>query len=211
MELSNLVTYKSSFTILRITLLLVIVIFTCSFIGLYYYTSVELEKANNRVFLLEASGNMMVAGAMDVVSKKDFELMVEDHVRDFYHLFFSFDENNYSDNTERALKLIGTSGVELFDNYRRENVLARLKEANAVVEIEIEQVIIEVKNINNIRAQVKAVQTTRAGNNSISRRMDSNIFDVIRKGVTRTIENPHGLRIENFVIVDKSEVKENNR
>ena len=90
MELSNLVTYKSSFSILRITLLLVIVIFTCSFIGLYYYTSRELEKANNRVFLLEASGNMMVAGAMDVVSKQDFELMVEDHIRDFYHLFFSF-------------------------------------------------------------------------------------------------------------------------
>ena len=209
MELSNLVTYKSSFSLLRISLVLVILIFSLSFIGLYYYTSKELEKANNRVFLLEASGNMMVAGAMDVVSREDFELMVEDHIRDFYQLFFSFDENNYSDNTERALKLIGSSGLELFDNYRRDNVLSRLREANAVVEIQVEQVIIDVKNINNIRAQVKAVQTTRAGNNSISRRMDSNVFNIIKKGVTRTLDNPHGLRIENLVIVDKSEVKDN--
>lgn len=209
MELSNLVTYKSSFSLLRITLVLVILIFSLSFIGLYYYTSKELEEANNRVFLLEASGNMMVAGAMDVVSREDFELMVEDHIRDFYQLFFSFDENNYDTNTERALKLIGSSGMELFDNYRRDNVLSRLREANAVVEIQVEQVIIDVKNINNIRAQVKAVQTTRAGNNSISRRMDSNVFNIIKKGVTRTLENPHGLRIENFVIIDKSEVEDN--
>ncbi len=206
MELKNLVTYKSSFTLLRVSLLLVVVIFSCAFIGLYYYTARELEKANSKVYLLESSGNMIAASAMDVVTREDFELMVEDHVRDFYTLFFSFDENSYEQHTERALQLIGQSGRELYDSYRRENVLARLKEANAVVEIDIEQVKVEVRNINNIQVQVKAVQTTWAGDNSISRRMDSNVFQVVRKGISRSLDNPHGLRIENFVIVDKSEV-----
>ncbi len=198
MNINDLNANRSAFATIRGVLVLIVVIMGVGYIGLVYYFNNELKKQHSRVFLLEASGNIASAVSHDI-SPEDLDVMIKDHVSDFYRLFFAFDQFNFAQNTEKALNLVGNSGKELMKDYKRDNVERELKASNSVISVVVEEVAVDVTTFP-WQAQVKAVQESRSGNRVSKRRMDSNVFSV--KKVSRSVENPHGLMIEGFQVIN---------
>lgn len=205
MDLKGLTTYQSAFNLLRVAFIAVLIALVTGLIGMNYYYSEKQKELTNRVYLMENSGNVSTATAK-YLSKEDLQIVVADHIKDCYSLIFAFDQFNFERNLEKGLNLMGASGREIYQQYRDDNVLRRIKTNNAIVSIVIDEPIKIDVNSNPMRAQVKAIQTTRVGENSISRNMNSNVFNI--QFTSRSDLNPHGLILTDFRIENQSTIEE---
>lgn len=204
MKIAALASYRSTFSMLRASLLFMVVAYVLTVLGLVAYHYKTIEKINSRVYLIENSGNVMTAEVKSF-TKAEKEIMVRDHVTDFYRSFFAFDQFTFETNTERALLLIGSSGKKIYEEYVQEDVPRYLKSSSAVVTIEIEELIVDMDS-NVPRVRVKAIQTTRTGRTEGKRRLISNVFWISE--TSRNIDNPHGLLIEDFELVNVENIEE---
>ena len=205
MKLQSLANHRAVFLTLRTALLLTILGSGATILIITTYFTRQLGSLSQKVYVLDGQGDGILAFAK-TLERTDYQLVARDHVRDFYELFFSFDQYNFQAKTQRALFMIGKSGKKLMEDYKKDKVLRDLMLTNARVSIHIEQIKVDVSNLEVLKAQVKAVQTSRVGRRSISRRMDSNVFHIY-PGYSRNPQNVHGMLIEDFSIQNKEVIE----
>ena len=196
MKIGALASYRGVFEMLRGSLIIMVVFNVLSLIGMMVYHIKTVEALQSRVYVVESNGNVLTASSK-TFSKAEKDVMVKDHVTDFCRNFFSFDQFSFEDNTERALHLIGNSGKKMYEEYLQEDVPRYLKSNNAVISVEIEELLVDTDS-NVPRIRLKAIQTTRTGKAEGKRRLVSNVFWISE--TSRSLDNPHGLMIEDFEV-----------
>lgn len=193
MELKNLENYKTSFELVKY--IVIVVIIMC--IGLtgfaIYYTEKQKQKYERLVYVMDKSGNIAIAQGLEQKETRIYEY--ENHVRMFFKLWYQFDEGSFVKNIESALPLTGETGKELLKQYEENNMLRQLKERN--LNLTVSDIEIEVnEDTNPVSGRIQGTQIIRRGSNE-RKRMIMATFDLY--DFSRSRENPHGIKIENWI------------
>lgn len=209
--------YKNSIKMMQLMVITTVIV-SIGFAGYVYFTSnQELQKLRSQIWVFNP-----VSGAAykaDLTQKAEGIRMAEyrHHVRNFYNLWYSYDQYDFMPNADKALFLIGDAGKQLWERDKTVNNLDILQDKNMSVKIEIKNLEIFVdteakKFINDYQGYlnyaeksgwpivgfVEAVQTLYTPGGNRSRNMNA-IFS-LEDMDSRTDENPHAAMIMDFYI-----------
>lgn len=194
--------FDSAFKYLKIISLIVIVLSVSGNCVIYFYSVRKIEENQRSFWLLDKkTGEVYQAIKSQQLSKEERKIEYKHMVADFYKYFYEFDQFTFEDHINKALNLIGESGKEMYEEYRRDGVMRKLQEGNQRVTVEIDSIFIDM-NVNPVHGVAYVKQTTERENGKLSRHLNSkfSIYDLDAK----TDENPHAAMLEDFQITDNS-------
>ncbi len=201
MKLDSLVNYRTANSAMKIITIIAIVFAFVFSVWMYLYSLKELKASKNKIYMLDAKGNAYAADEKNIdINTRAFEY--EAHVKTFYNLWYSIDENSYKRNIDDALNLAGECGKEMYNEYKEQDLLNTLRSKNLSTTVEIKEIKIEVTQ-RPITGYIKGIQTIKRLGGEISRNMNCT-FQL--HDVDRSRENPHGVKIENWKVIDNSEI-----
>jgi len=202
MELKSLTTYKSAFSLVQLILIAVILASAGANVMIWKMFSEKIEQLSSVIYIMDGSGSVEPASQTPInLEQRTFEY--EDHVKDFYRLWYAFDEHNFEENLEKGLYLVGECGISLFDTYKEDRVLEKLQEKNLSLFVSVEEISINTET-RPVSGYIKGTQTIKRLAGKMTRRMDCTFT---LHNVSRSRENPHGVKIENWEIVNNSKVE----
>jgi len=184
-------------------LLFLIVILTVIGGGIYL---VRQNQINQNKFIVVDKNNDPMFATHRELTEQEIIAKMEDHVSDFYNLFFKYGyelegPNNWEYRTSKALKLIDDTGIELYNKYISQGVYRKTVEEKWIVDATVRD--IEWDFTKGIKGMVYAEQSINLGNGIIKRRNMNAVFSLnLDVGIEQ--DNPHGYKITNFRIVDNS-------
>ena len=200
--MKSLFDYKSAFKTSMMFFALVCCFCVIAVIGMAVFMHRELEKQYAMIFVMDKSGAIATADRNDLdVSGRLFEY--EDHVRTFYRKWYAFDESNFESNIETALYLIGDVGKNMYQKYMEDHILRTLKQMNMVVTVEITDVQVDMNTMPRT-GHITGIQTIKRMRGAVSRNMNCT-FEL--RDVSRSRNNPHGVKIEKWEVFNNSVVE----
>jgi len=201
MELKTLTTYTSANNSLKIIAIasIVALIFVTTILFIFSWT--QLEKSKNVIYVIDQKGSVTEAVATELnMEIRQYEY--EDHVKDFYTLWYAFDQNSFKRNIDKALLLIGESGKELYNEYKAQDIESMLRSKNIQTKVRITEIKIDITQ-RPVRGYIKGVQTISRLNGEVARNMNCtfSIYDI-----NRSRDNSHGCLIEDWKVVDNTQI-----
>lgn len=202
--LKSLVSYKSAFQLLKLWSVVIIAAVLISSSVSFYYMISEIKRAKSLIWVLDKNGNISSAEESSMYDPKTRIFEFEDHLRKFYRLWYGLDEGSFKRNTDEALHLVGQCGKELYNEYKETDLLRKLQEGNLKSSVEIERIEIDM-NASPVSGLLYGIQTVRRPKGQGKRRLDA---EFILYDVERSRENPHGVLIEGWRIINSDKIEE---
>jgi hypothetical protein len=183
--------------------MLVVLVFSLGFNGYMYFENVRIiGEGADRVVVIDPENNAYLATNRRI-RKEERGYQYEDHVRDFFQLFYGFDQGNFEKNTEDALKLIGESGKFLYKERLEEDLFRKVVENNWKLEVHIDSIRIDLAIKPPVGVCYGRQKLIRPGGTSERLLWGSfSLYDV-----SPTHQNPHGALIEDFKIIRNNVIK----
>lgn len=172
---------------------------TVSVVALAYnFASNERKK----IYVLDQGKSLILTLAQDAQANRPVE--GRDHVKRFHELFFTLapDEKAIGSNIERALKLADRSAYNCYKDIAESGWYKRLIETNSIQSIQIDSMECNF-NVYPYRIKCYGVQTINRKSNVTERRI---ITQSYLRNTTRSDNNPHGFMIEEFSVIDNSDI-----
>lgn len=183
--------------VITISSLLLALFSVCLAIGYSYYLNRLIGR--NYIYVIDNKGEAFVASILN--DEMDFRKPeIHNHLVNFHSFFYNINQNNFKANVDKALNLIGEEGKHYFITLDKSGWYKSIKLNNLQQKITIELI-----DINDQKypyeATVHASTTVeRIGSNkNVSQKKYIASFTLIN--VERTMENPHGLMIEQYEII----------
>lgn len=184
-----------------ITIISLVVTFLSVFASLAYSFYLYKDSKKAQIYLMDgANGEVFTAKIIkDELTIREPEIY--NHLITFHQHFFNLDQYNYQRNTEKALDLIDDSGKNYYQTLVNEGWYNSLKLNNLVQQIHIDSI--------NINPKVYPYKALIHGKTEVYRygeekdKLEKKIrISCVLYDVGRSRENPHGLLISNFNIVN---------
>lgn len=196
----------SAFQLVRVFCLGVMIL-SVLLAGFALYMSFRMmSKAESRIFIL-ANGKILEAFAGE--RNDNIEVEARDHIKTFHKDFFSLDpdEKVITTNISKALYLADRSAKKQYDNLKESGYYTNLITANISQQIEIDSITINSKEYPYYFycvAHEKLIRMTSI----VTRNL---ITEGWLRNVARSDNNPHGLLIEKWMILENRDIKTENR
>lgn len=158
----------------------------CAFITFSIY-----EDSTNSIYVVSDNGTVLAAKAEDKLHPAE----AVNHITTFVENMYSFDENTYAQNIERALNLIGDDGRLLLEKLQKDDIYSMMVSRNLMFTVEVDSIGVDVSSAP-YNGSFTVIQTITAGSGVSQDNVLSASFDLIRVG--RSLKNPHGLKIVNY-------------
>jgi Bacteroides conjugative transposon TraK protein len=196
----------SAFKLSRTVAIITVIGSFCLSIFMVYSSQKLIRKKDSKVMVI-ANGKIFEAFAEE--RGKYWDIEVKDHVKTFHFFFFTLqpDQDFIKKNITKALYLADNSAKSEYDNLRENNYYSSLVSANVSQEIECEDIQV---NLNTspwtfrYTGKLRIVRATNIATRSL-----------ITKGVIRKIlpsdNNPHGLLIERWRVIENKDISVSNR
>lgn len=156
MEMNSLKSYKKAFDITRVLLIGLFLFFTVFMAIVLIYSNQKIKEAQNSVLVINPKSGQMFD--VQTQSAADFRVyQYELQAKMVYGLWYSFDENNYDQNIESAMYLLGDCGREMLNSYLDENVKQMVMQKNIVFRVKIQRVKINM-NTNPVSGFIEGQQ-----------------------------------------------------
>lgn len=154
----------------------------------------QVNELQQNVLVIDTKGNAYESQSVQASYMRVYEY--ENHVKTFIQLWYAFDENNYEDNINTAINLIGESGKELLNQYNDLNMLNILKQKNIHYNAKVDDISIDMNTLP-VSGTAYVTQTGYRAKGSVSRTLKINftLYDV-----ARCRENVHGVKIDKWDI-----------
>ena len=193
-DLFKLLKFSKIITICSLTLALFSV---CFALGYSYYLNNSIDRSY--VYILDNKGEAYIASILN--DELDYRTPeIHHHLVSFHNLFFNINQNNQKVNIDKALNLIGEEGKHYFITLDKKGWYKSIKLNNLQQSINITSIDINDK-IYPYVATVKGITSvSRVGGNEDTIKKEY-IANLTLINVSRTMENPHGLMIEQYEIV----------
>lgn len=177
-----------------------LIISSCSLFLSFQYA----EKQREKIYVLDQGKSLILALSQDVNSNRAAE--IKSHVRRFHELFFSFAPNKSSIdyNISQALNLADRSALSKYQELEESGFYTSMINANASQDLKVDSIVTNY-DIYPYKARVygKIGLVRRTG-----RLIKSLITECDIRQVPRSEENPHGLLIEKWNIIESITLKE---
>lgn len=182
-----------TFIALGVTLLSVI---TC--VLYVFYVNENTKKQS--IYVLNKKGQAFSAKIIDD------ELMYREpeiysHLKIFHNYFFNLDQFNYERNLGKALELIDDSGKNYYLTLLNDGWYNSIKLNNLVQEINIDSIYIDTERYPYFSTLYGKTSVYRHGKYKEKKEKTITINCELYN-VSRTMENPHGLLISNYNIIN---------
>ncbi|MFN4083978.1 MAG: hypothetical protein ACK4K9_10125 [Bacteroidia bacterium] len=202
--LKGLEGYKNAFQLLRITIVTLIAGMILLTVFGIVFVNKNLKEATRNIWVMAADGSVIRAEAKDATNLESRVYEYRNHVKMFYSYWYAFDQNNFKENIEKGLYLVGDCGKSLWKKYQEESLERKVMENNLIVKVDIKEVKIDINSIP-VKGVVYAIQKVKRPSGEIARHLDA-VFDLY--DVSRSDVNPHGVLIENFEIINSEVINE---
>jgi hypothetical protein len=205
MKLEGLRSYKRDAAGARNVMVICVVASLSSGVFMYWDSRNFIQQQNSKKIVIDKDNHAWLATEKQF-TMDDRKIQYEEHLKDFYRLFFSFDGGSFDVSVNRALHLIeGELGKSLYIKEYVEKPLAReITENNWKLEIDILKVEVDVSTSPS-KGVVYAKQTLTRPAGKIVRNMNAQfLIDDARI----SYDNPRGALIMSFDIFDNSRIKE---
>lgn len=202
MQLKELTNYKNGFSFIKtVSIAAIAVMGTVTCISVYFAYS-TLEKVSNTVYVMGPDGKITAATRTDADDPKARKIEYQAHVRNFYKLWYQFDESNFKTNINDALYLAGNCAKEMKISYDNDDLNTKLQKFNMRCEVTIDSININMQTVP-VSGSIYGTQSILRPSGSIKRRMDCTyeLYDF-----DRSANNPHGVKIENWKQVNTAEI-----
>ncbi len=194
---------QRAFALARIYLILITIIALS--IGCYaIYASYQFaEKQRQKIYVLDQGQSLLMALSNDVSDNRKAE--AKSHVKRFHEYFFTLSPEKAAieNNVQQALFLADNSASEVYMRMREEGFYERIIASSIVCEIQLDSIV--------INDAVYPYQVKTYGVTSIVRRSNITYRNLETEcsllNSTRTDNNPHGFLIENWKIIDNSDLR----
>jgi conjugative transposon TraK protein len=173
-------------------------IFSCVVSWLSYRAS---ERAAQRIYIL-AAGKALEAFASDRASNLAAEAKA--HITDFHEYFFTLDpdEKFIAERIRRALYLADVSAKRVYDNLKESGYYAAVVSSNISQRVEVDSVQLDMT--------AYPFHFRLFGTEKITRLTSITTRDLITEGwlreVSRSENDPHGLLIERWSVLDNRDL-----
>jgi conjugative transposon TraK protein len=173
--------------------------FSCVVSWLSYRAS---ERAAQRIYIL-AAGKALEAFASDRASNLAAEAKA--HITDFHEYFFTLDpdEKFIAEGVRRALYLADVSAKRVYDNLKESGYYAAVVSSNISQRLEVDSVQLDMT--------AYPFHFRLFGTEKITRLTSITTRDLITEGwlreVSRSDNDPHGLLIERWSVLDNRDLK----
>lgn len=166
------------------------------FLGLLIY-----QVSQNGIMVVDGQGDILYASKSS--ENEVFQIEADNHVRLFYSRFFTYDKVSYKKQTELGLFLAGKSAINLYETYKIKGWYDNVVTNDLKVDSYVQKV--QFSNVNNVTQFVAiGFQKITRGDYIETRHLDIK-GTINKKSSGRTIEiNPHGLEIDNIVLVNNN-------
>ena len=195
--------FSASFRLMQLLVVTLAVGIILIGIGALYFVNSAYVSANDRIYVVDKDYTLSGTSVYNDMKSKYFESY--NHVKSFAKLLFEFDQNNFPENVEAGLKLIGNDGKIIYNQYRDTDLHNTLIKNNASVYIQVDSILVDVQ-ANPVKAQLYARQTFRT---SLGVRENFLWAEMDLLEVSRTKDNIHGLLIEKFKVFNNQVVPRN--
>lgn len=169
-----------------------------------YSTSKLISQSREKVYVLNNGNSLEMALARNPEENREAE--IKSHVTMFHQFFYNLDPDpvDIKESIERALYLIGESGKQM-QFAREENLYySKIIDASISTRVKIDSIQLDMSRnpyLVNIFARQKLIRPSKV--------LFKNLVSQCQvRNVKRTDNNPHGLIIEKYNILDNKTIKE---
>lgn len=203
----NLMKFKGADDAVKLTIRLsagYCIILTIAFVSCILYLVTKIDKAYSQAIVIDKQGGVYESSLLSSQAMRKYEYM--NHVKTFVANWYAFDESSYEKNISFALNLIGNKGKELLNEYNDVNMLNSLIQKNIRYGVRIKDVEIDTHTIPT-SGRITFTQTGYRARGSVSRDIEADftIYDM----PSRSEENAHGAKIEDWIVRYSEPVESN--
>ena len=189
MELQNFEKINAMFRRNTILLVIVTVIMALAFVAGYATLAKQVSAMQETVLVLEKDGTANIASAVDADYMRVYEY--ENHVKTFIQLWYAFDANNFQQNIDMGLEMLGDCGKNMLAQYNDMGMQNILNKNDIHYIVEIKDISIDMNTIP-VTGSATAIQTGVRTKGKASRQMN---ITFALSDVSRSRENVHGCKI----------------
>lgn len=161
------------------------------------------EAQRQKIYVLDGDRALTLALAQDVYQNRMAEARA--HVRRFHALFFtlspSADAIEY--NMEQASHLCDPVCLDLYENLREQGFIQRLIAGGVSTELRVDSVVVD-DSVYPYRCRFFGMSSLIRSSSVTFRNLET---ECTLRNVTRSDDNPHGFIIENWNVIDNSDIK----
>lgn len=171
------------------------------------YSNQKLIRDKDNKVLVLANGKIFEAFAAE--RDRYWDIEIKDHVQTFHLFFFTLqpDENYIKKNITKVLYLADNSAKSEYDNLRENGYYSSLISANISQDIDCDSVTVDLNSVPWTFRYSGKVHVVRA-TNKVTR-------SIITEGTIRKVKpsdnNPHGLLIERWHVIENKDIGTSNR
>lgn len=193
----------SAFKYLRWVLL--VIIMGCLFlVGFAFYTVSKISmQSKGQIYVMNEDGNVFNA----ILSSRSDNIDAEakNHIKMFHKAFFEFDpEMGVIENNKNIWIYLSDESANLvFNKLSEERFFQNAVASNISSRFELEEMILEPDG-KKINFKVNGIQNLERSTSLVVRNLDT---QGTLRPVKRTDNNPHGFIIEDFFVIDNSDIK----
>lgn len=192
----------------QMRLFCILLLFTCVTITLFtiYHSHKIVSLSQQKIFVI-SNGKAIEAFAAD--RKDNLEVEAKDHVATFHRYFFSLDpdEKVIQANVGRALYLADASARQQYNNLKENGFYSNIIAGNISQEITIDSIHIDINQYPYFficKATQKIIRSTTITTRTLR-------TEGYLRNISRSDNNPHGLLIERWRILENKDTQTQNR
>jgi len=196
MELNSLKNIPQNFKILKIALLAMLIVSLITSIGSLLWSFKMVKEYRSTAYVLTEDGKAVLARGYGEIINNVRKPEIINHIKVFHKLFFEIDQFNYKERTNEALYLIGNSGKDMYKTLVANRHYSNMSSNNLKNRLVVDSIIVEDRTVPYLGAFYGKVIVKRTDQELENVQNIFATFEV--HNVDRTVENPHGLLIENY-------------
>lgn len=205
--ITNMNNIETGFKKLKLFLILFFASSTVVTVYAIYSSYAYAQKQNEKIYVLDQGKSLVLALQSDRVANKAIE--AKDHINRFHELFFTLSPsaNAIKYNIGKALQLANKNVYTYYKDLQESGYLNRIISSSISQNIEIDSISLDM-NVYPYKAVTYARQyilreSVITEKNLVTR------CDLV--DISRSDDNPHGLMIEKFEVVNNDQIRQLNR
>lgn len=187
---------------------ILVILFSFTFVGVIYYMSEQkVNRSREKIYVLTNSDALEFALSKNPEINRKAE--IKNHLELFNRLFFEFDPDpkEINDSVDRALVLIDNSGTQMHSSRKESLYYHKIVEGNISSRIKMDSVKIDVSNYpyqSIVYGKQRLIRPSAIVYKNFIARCQL-------RDVKRTDDNPHGLYIEKYKLINNKTIDEQAR
>lgn len=198
---------NSAFKLVKILSLSIVLMCFVFVLAFYYMSEKKVNESREKVYVLSSGSVLDFALSKNMEVNRPAE--IKNHLETFNRLFFEFDPDpkDILERIDKALVLIDNSGSLMHSNRRESLYYHRIVEGSISSRIQVDSIKVDISSYP-YRAQFFGKQKLIRPSNVILKNL---IASCNLRNTKRTDDNPHGLFIENFQLINNETIDEKSR